>query len=168
MLFCLYFCHQTSILICLSSFLFIFCLTRIFWFNMTMDCQSKLVVYRNIVFFYFFLMWMGVRSYHRVHLIISAYRLIQECWSEKPAKRPTFRQVITRLESIHNSLAHKRRWKVYTLSLSMCVGVLGWCSCRCRWVHARTWLTVSFMFKTWLVLCRETKREERKHESLSG
>ncbi|KAM3700658.1 hypothetical protein ACB098_05G113400 [Castanea mollissima] len=41
--------------------------------------------------------------------------LIEECWSEKPAKRPTFRQVITRLESIHNSLAHKRRWKVRPL-----------------------------------------------------
>ncbi|KAL0011486.1 hypothetical protein SO802_006594 [Lithocarpus litseifolius] len=41
--------------------------------------------------------------------------LIEQCWSEKPAKRPTFRQVITRLESIHNSLAHKRRWKVRPL-----------------------------------------------------
>ncbi|KAK4589450.1 hypothetical protein RGQ29_020146 [Quercus rubra] len=41
--------------------------------------------------------------------------LIEECWSEKPAKRPTFRQVITRLESMHNSLVHKRRWKVRPL-----------------------------------------------------
>ncbi|KAM4101052.1 hypothetical protein ACB094_05G113700 [Castanea mollissima] len=41
--------------------------------------------------------------------------LIEECWSEKPARRPTFRQVITRLESIHNSLANKRRWKVRPL-----------------------------------------------------
>ncbi|XP_050287530.1 integrin-linked protein kinase 1 [Quercus robur] len=41
--------------------------------------------------------------------------LIEECWSEKPAKRPTFRQVLTRLESIHNSFAHKRRWKVRPL-----------------------------------------------------
>ncbi|GMY37722.1 integrin-linked protein kinase 1 [Fagus crenata] len=41
--------------------------------------------------------------------------LIEECWSEKPAKRPTFRQIITKLESIHNSLSHKRRWKVRPL-----------------------------------------------------
>ncbi|CAK9152660.1 unnamed protein product [Ilex paraguariensis] len=38
--------------------------------------------------------------------------LIEECWNAKPAKRPTFRQVIPRLESIYNSLGHKRRWKV--------------------------------------------------------
>ncbi|KAF3451361.1 hypothetical protein FNV43_RR07456 [Rhamnella rubrinervis] len=38
--------------------------------------------------------------------------LIEECWNEKPAKRPTFRRIITRLESINNSLGHKRRWKV--------------------------------------------------------
>ncbi|KDP21162.1 hypothetical protein JCGZ_21633 [Jatropha curcas] len=41
--------------------------------------------------------------------------LIQECWDEIPAKRPTFRQIITRLESIHNSIGHKRRWKVRPL-----------------------------------------------------
>lgn len=48
--------------------------------------------------------------------IIPAYRLIEECWNENPAKRPTFRQIITRLESIYNSLGHKRRWKVRTPS----------------------------------------------------
>ncbi|GMN43442.1 hypothetical protein TIFTF001_012643 [Ficus carica] len=41
--------------------------------------------------------------------------LIEECWNENPAKRPTFRQIITRLESIYNSLGHKRRWKVRPL-----------------------------------------------------
>ncbi|KAJ9135967.1 hypothetical protein P3X46_033085 [Hevea brasiliensis] len=41
--------------------------------------------------------------------------LIQECWNENPAKRPTFRQIITRLESIYNSVGHKRRWKVRPL-----------------------------------------------------
>ncbi|XP_044461224.1 integrin-linked protein kinase 1-like [Mangifera indica] len=41
--------------------------------------------------------------------------LIEECWNEKPTKRPTFRQIITRLESIDNSIGHKRRWKVKTL-----------------------------------------------------
>ncbi|XP_015876539.3 integrin-linked protein kinase 1 [Ziziphus jujuba] len=41
--------------------------------------------------------------------------LIEECWNENPAKRPTFRQIITKLEIIHNSLSHKRRWKVRPL-----------------------------------------------------
>lgn len=41
--------------------------------------------------------------------------LIEECWDEKPSKRPTFRQIITRLESIHNSFAHKKHWKIRTL-----------------------------------------------------
>ncbi|GAY34838.1 hypothetical protein CUMW_013620 [Citrus unshiu] len=41
--------------------------------------------------------------------------LIEECWNEKPAKRPTFRQIITKLESINNSINHKRRWKIRTM-----------------------------------------------------
>ncbi|XWS12452.1 hypothetical protein CRYUN_Cryun37aG0089900 [Craigia yunnanensis] len=41
--------------------------------------------------------------------------LIEDCWNEKPAKRPTFRQIITKLESIHNSFSHKKRWKVRPL-----------------------------------------------------
>ncbi|XP_022720345.1 serine/threonine-protein kinase STY17-like isoform X2 [Durio zibethinus] len=41
--------------------------------------------------------------------------LIEDCWNEKPAKRPTFRQIITRLESIHNSFSHKKWWKVRPL-----------------------------------------------------
>lgn len=39
-------------------------------------------------------------------------RLIEECWNEKPALRPTFKQIIPRLESIYNKFGHKRRWKV--------------------------------------------------------
>ncbi|KAF7803240.1 integrin-linked protein kinase 1-like [Senna tora] len=42
--------------------------------------------------------------------------LIEECWNENPAKRPTFRQIITRLESIYNTLSHKRRWKQVCVS----------------------------------------------------
>ncbi|KAG2684914.1 hypothetical protein I3760_10G097800 [Carya illinoinensis] len=38
--------------------------------------------------------------------------LIEECWSENPAKRPTFQKIIIRLESIHNSLGNRRGWKV--------------------------------------------------------
>ncbi|KAK9267995.1 hypothetical protein L1049_010433 [Liquidambar formosana] len=41
--------------------------------------------------------------------------LIEECWSEKPSKRPTFRQIIARLDSIYSGLGHKRRWKVRPL-----------------------------------------------------
>ncbi|GAA0163693.1 non-receptor serine/threonine protein kinase [Lithospermum erythrorhizon] len=41
--------------------------------------------------------------------------LIEECWSEKPSKRPTFKQIIRKLESMHNSFTHKRRWKVRPL-----------------------------------------------------
>ncbi|KAI9198512.1 hypothetical protein LWI28_017216 [Acer negundo] len=41
--------------------------------------------------------------------------LIEECWNENPSKRPTFRQIITRLESIHIRMTHKRRWKIRTM-----------------------------------------------------
>ncbi|XP_016493541.1 serine/threonine-protein kinase 12 [Nicotiana tabacum] len=41
--------------------------------------------------------------------------LIEECWNEKPALRPTFKQIIPRLESIYNKFGHKRRWKVRPL-----------------------------------------------------
>lgn len=49
-------------------------------------------------------------------VLIPAHRLIEECWNEKPAKRPSFRQIILRLESIYNTIGHKRRWKVCSLS----------------------------------------------------
>ncbi|GLT52544.1 hypothetical protein SLA2020_258790 [Shorea laevis] len=41
--------------------------------------------------------------------------LIEDCWKDAPAERPTFRQIITRLESIHNRYGHKWRWKVRPL-----------------------------------------------------
>ncbi|KAH1048474.1 hypothetical protein J1N35_039258 [Gossypium stocksii] len=41
--------------------------------------------------------------------------LIEDCWNEKPAKRPTFRQIIKRLESIHDSFSHKKHWKARPL-----------------------------------------------------
>ncbi|KAH6759468.1 Integrin-linked protein kinase family [Perilla frutescens var. frutescens] len=39
-------------------------------------------------------------------------QLIEECWSDDPAKRPTFKQIIPRLEAIYNRFGHRRRWKV--------------------------------------------------------
>ncbi|XP_057471700.1 integrin-linked protein kinase 1-like isoform X2 [Actinidia eriantha] len=34
--------------------------------------------------------------------------LIEECWSENPAKRPTFRHILDRLENIYSKMDHKR------------------------------------------------------------
>jgi hypothetical protein len=45
--------------------------------------------------------------------------LIELCWSENPADRPTFREIINRLTYIQNHFAHKRRWKVCFLSKSL-------------------------------------------------
>ncbi|KAG0485783.1 hypothetical protein HPP92_009633 [Vanilla planifolia] len=41
--------------------------------------------------------------------------LINQCWSENPADRPTFRMVIDRLTYIHDHIAQKQRWKVRPL-----------------------------------------------------
>ncbi|KAK2998888.1 hypothetical protein RJ639_023067 [Escallonia herrerae] len=45
------------------------------------------------------------------HYAYGLRELIEECWLEMPAKRPTFKQIIRRLESIYSSLSHKKRWK---------------------------------------------------------
>ncbi|CAB78897.1 protein kinase-like protein [Arabidopsis thaliana] len=42
--------------------------------------------------------------------------LIEECWHEKPAKRPTFREIIKRLESILHHMGHKRQWRMRPLT----------------------------------------------------
>ncbi|XP_024992597.1 integrin-linked protein kinase 1-like isoform X1 [Cynara cardunculus var. scolymus] len=41
--------------------------------------------------------------------------LIEECWHENPEERPTFRKIITRLESTYYSINRRRRWKVRPL-----------------------------------------------------
>ncbi|RXH67679.1 hypothetical protein DVH24_027826 [Malus domestica] len=42
--------------------------------------------------------------------------LIEECWSEDPFKRPSFKQIIKRLDDINNQFAQKRCWKVTPLT----------------------------------------------------
>ncbi|KAM0956197.1 hypothetical protein ACFX2A_025001 [Malus domestica] len=42
--------------------------------------------------------------------------LIEECWSEDPFKRPSFKQIIKRLDDINNQFAQKRCWKVTPLA----------------------------------------------------
>ncbi|XP_020227654.1 integrin-linked protein kinase 1 [Cajanus cajan] len=39
-------------------------------------------------------------------------QLIEECWDELPYRRPTFREIIRRLEDISYHLAQKRHWKI--------------------------------------------------------
>jgi len=41
------------------------------------------------------------------------HSLIEECWDGEPYQRPTFRQIIERLDKISNHLAQKRCWKVW-------------------------------------------------------
>lgn len=41
--------------------------------------------------------------------------LIEDCWNEKPDKRPTFSRILLRLGEINNHLIHKSRWKARML-----------------------------------------------------
>lgn len=41
--------------------------------------------------------------------------LIEHCWSENPADRPTFRDILDQLTCIQNQIAHKKRWTVRPL-----------------------------------------------------
>ncbi|KAL8507934.1 hypothetical protein ACS0TY_018474 [Phlomoides rotata] len=42
-------------------------------------------------------------------------QLIEDCWDEKPSKRPTFREIILKLDEINKVLPNKRRWKIKAL-----------------------------------------------------
>jgi hypothetical protein len=46
-------------------------------------------------------------------------RLIEECWSENPASRPYFKEIIHRLTNIQADIASKRHWKVMFVSFSL-------------------------------------------------
>ncbi|KAD4982483.1 hypothetical protein E3N88_19154 [Mikania micrantha] len=50
--------------------------------------------------------------------------LIEECWHENPSKRPSFRQIIARLESIYDSINRKNHWKIQPLK---CFGLTALC-----------------------------------------
>ncbi|KAL0362495.1 UNVERIFIED_CONTAM: Integrin-linked protein kinase [Sesamum calycinum] len=39
------------------------------------------------------------------------YRLIEDCWDEKPSKRPTFGEIILKLDEINKHYCRKRQWK---------------------------------------------------------
>ncbi|KAL1560375.1 integrin-linked protein kinase 1-like isoform X1 [Salvia divinorum] len=52
--------------------------------------------------------------------------LIEECWSEKPANRPTFRQIIPRLEGIYSRFNRRGYWKVMPLD---CFQHWSWTKC---------------------------------------
>ncbi|KAJ6886130.1 hypothetical protein NC651_026724 [Populus alba x Populus x berolinensis] len=55
-----------------------------------------------------------------VRLALDIARLIEECWHDNKAKRLTFRQILTRLDTVHYSMAHKRAER-FLLSLNMYV-----------------------------------------------
>ncbi|XP_055825675.1 integrin-linked protein kinase 1-like isoform X2 [Solanum dulcamara] len=38
--------------------------------------------------------------------------LIEDCWNDEPAERPSFKQIIPRLESIYKKFDHNKHWKV--------------------------------------------------------
>ncbi|KAK6157519.1 hypothetical protein DH2020_011767 [Rehmannia glutinosa] len=39
-------------------------------------------------------------------------QLIEDCWNQKPSNRPTFKEIILKLDEINKHLLRKRRWKV--------------------------------------------------------
>ncbi|XP_076933858.1 serine/threonine-protein kinase 12-like [Bidens hawaiensis] len=51
-------------------------------------------------------------------------QLIEECCHENPSKRPSFRQIIVRLESIYDYVDHKNRYKIQPFK---CFGLFTMC-----------------------------------------
>ncbi|PIN21363.1 Tyrosine kinase [Handroanthus impetiginosus] len=45
------------------------------------------------------------------HYAYGLRRLIEDCWDEKPSKRPTFSEIILKLDEVNKHLVHKGRWK---------------------------------------------------------
>lgn len=53
-------------------------------------------------------------------------RLIEECWNDKPAIRPSFKQIIPRLESIYKKFDRSKHWKVKVTTVSVHL-LCDWC-----------------------------------------
>lgn len=62
-------------------------------------------------------------SQKKIHLLIRALRilircyyllnrLIEDCWDEQPSKRPSFKEIIAKLDDLNKHIVQKRRWKV--------------------------------------------------------
>ncbi|KAG8386751.1 hypothetical protein BUALT_Bualt03G0181600 [Buddleja alternifolia] len=49
------------------------------------------------------------------HYAYGLQQLIENAWDEKPSRRPTFREIILKLEEINKHLLRKRRWKTKAL-----------------------------------------------------
>ncbi|RRT69285.1 hypothetical protein B296_00001826, partial [Ensete ventricosum] len=47
--------------------------------------------------------------------------LIEECWSENPADRPTFKDIIDQLLNIQNYIVRKRHWRVSFLNFYLMI-----------------------------------------------
>ncbi|RWW29734.1 hypothetical protein BHE74_00001168, partial [Ensete ventricosum] len=62
--------------------------------------------------------------------------LIEECWSENPADRPTFKDIIDQLLNIQNYIVRKRHWRVSFLNFYLMIHFF-------LVDHLITWLTKS-------------------------
>ncbi|XP_057792273.1 integrin-linked protein kinase 1-like [Salvia miltiorrhiza] len=49
------------------------------------------------------------------HYAYGLRQLIEDCWHEQPSKRPTFKEIIVKLDAINKTLVQKRRWKTKAL-----------------------------------------------------
>ncbi|XP_042068395.1 integrin-linked protein kinase 1-like isoform X1 [Salvia splendens] len=51
------------------------------------------------------------------HYAYGLRRLIEDCWHDKPSKRPTFKEIIVKLDATNKTLIKKRRWKRKALNI---------------------------------------------------
>ncbi|EYU31606.1 hypothetical protein ABFS82_13G042000 [Erythranthe guttata] len=49
------------------------------------------------------------------HYAYGLRQLIEECWDQKPSKRPTFKEIILKLDEMLKHIVAKRRWKTKAL-----------------------------------------------------
>ncbi|KNA16610.1 hypothetical protein SOVF_087760 [Spinacia oleracea] len=59
------------------------------------------------------------------HYALGLKELVEHCWNDNPMKRPTFRQIISRLEEIEKVLDRKRRLKSGPFGCFRMLGKLG-------------------------------------------